>query len=93
MAINLIVKEAAELEIIEIVDWYVFKKEGLGDRFYKELLNEFDKIILRPTSYFYYKKDFRRAILKYFPYLIIFKATEKKLLFIRLSMVAEILRN
>ena len=80
MAINLIVKEAAELDIIEIVDWYDFKKQGLGDRFYKELLTEFDKIILRPTSYSYYKKDFIREILKYFPCLIILKATEKEII-------------
>ena len=80
MAINLIVKDAAELEIIEIVDWYDYKKQVLGDRFYKELLNEFYKIILRPTSYFYYKKDFSRAILKYFSHLIIFKATEKEII-------------
>ena len=80
MAINLIVKDAAELEIIEIVDWYNFIKHGLKNRFYKALLNKFDKIILRPTSYFYYKKDFSRAILKYFSHLIIFKATEKEII-------------
>lgn len=80
MAINLIAKEAAELKIIEIVDWYDFKKQGLGGRFYKELLNEFDKIILHPTSYSYNKNFFRRAIFKHFPPLIIFKGTEKKII-------------
>ena len=80
MAINLIVKDAAELEIIEIVDWYDYKKQVLGDRFYKELLNEFYKIILRPTSYSYNKNFFRRAIFKHFPPLIIFKGTEKKII-------------
>ena len=80
MAIEFIIKESARQEIIEIVDWYDFKKQGLGHRFYKELLNEFDKIIQHPKLYSYYKKDFRRAVLQHFPYLIIFKVSEMEII-------------
>ena len=80
MAIEFIVKESAKQDIMEVVDWYDFKKQGLGDRFYKELLSEFEKIIEHPKLYSFYKKDFRRAILKYFPYLIIFKVSKKEII-------------
>ncbi len=80
MGINLTVKETAELEITEIIDWYDFKKQGLGDRFYKELLNEFERIAKTPKIYSYYKKDFRKAALKRFLYLIIYKITEVEII-------------
>jgi len=75
MAIDLKVKETAELEIIEIIDWYNLKKNGLGEQFYKELLNQFKKISENPTFCSFYKNEFRKVSLNRFPYLIIFKAT------------------
>jgi hypothetical protein len=79
MAINFVVKESAKEEVIEIVDWYDYKQIGLGERFYKELLLEFEKIKQQPTIYAYYKKEFRRAVLKNFPYLVIFKVTAQEI--------------
>lgn len=80
MGIEFIIKESAKHDVIEIVDWYDNKQLGRGDRFYNELLNEFEKIKQKPTLYSFYKKDFRRAILKHFLYLIIFKVTEIKII-------------
>jgi plasmid stabilization system protein ParE len=79
MAIEFIIKENASMDVIEIVDWYDIKQLGLGDRFYKDLLNEFEKIKQNPKLYSFYNKDFKRAILKHFPYLIIFKVTENEI--------------
>jgi plasmid stabilization system protein ParE len=80
MVFNFIVKEDVLPDIMEIVDWYNHQQIGLGDRFYKTLLSEFEKIIKNPTSYSFYKKDFRRAVLKYFPYLILFKVYEQEII-------------
>jgi plasmid stabilization system protein ParE len=80
MAIEFIIKESAMQDVVEIIDWYNSKRSALGDRFYRELLNEFERIKQTSTLYAYYKKDFRRAILKHFPYLIIFKITEKEII-------------
>lgn len=79
MVFEFIISEGAKQDIIEIVDWYESKKKGLGNRFYNELLFEFEKITERPASYTFYNKDFRRAIPKHFPYLIIFKVYEKEI--------------
>ena len=79
MAIEFIIKETAKQDIVEIVDWYDNKKLGLGDRFYNDLLNEFEKIQQMPTQYSFYKDDFRRALLKNFPYLIIFQILENEI--------------
>lgn len=77
MVIEFIVAEGIIADIFEIIDWYNSKRPGLGERFYNELLNEFESIKRSPLKYAYYSKDFRRAVLKHFPYLLIFTATEK----------------
>ena len=80
MATDFIITETAKQDVIEIVVWYDYKQLGLGDRFYKELLIEFERIKRTPTIFRFYKKDFRRVVIKHFPYLIIFKLTEKKII-------------
>lgn len=80
MATDFIVTETAKQDVIEIVDWYDYKQLGLGDRFYKELLTEFERIKKNPAIFPFYKKDFRRVVIKHFPYLIIFKLTEKEII-------------
>lgn len=80
MGIEFLVKESAKNDIVEIVDWYDQKQAGLGERFYKELIKEFDKIEQNPKLYTFYNNNFRRSSLKHFPYLIIFKFTESEII-------------
>ena len=79
MAIEFIVKECAKNEIIEIVDWYNYKQSGLGERFYLDLMIKFEKIKRNPSIYSFYRKDFRRAVIKNFPYIVIFKVAENEI--------------
>lgn len=70
---EVIIEEKAAQEIEEIYYWYENKLTGLGERF----KNDFDKIIhtlsTHPNTYSFITKFHRRATLKTFPYLIIYR--------------------
>ncbi|MCZ7605623.1 MAG: type II toxin-antitoxin system RelE/ParE family toxin [Planctomycetota bacterium] len=65
-------QDAAFLDLAEADHWYESKLPGLGD----DLLNEFRatsaKIAERPRSYREVEGGARRALLRRFPYMIIF---------------------
>ncbi len=79
MAFKLRLTTRAQLDIWEVISWYESCEEGLGERFDTKVNNMLFEISKKPTVYSYFNKDFRRAILKHFPYLIIFKVFEKEI--------------
>ena len=38
----------AEIDVIEIAEWYDSRREGLGDRFVEEFLTVLDKLAINP---------------------------------------------
>lgn len=80
MGFKLKLSTQAQLDIWDIIDWYENKQPGLGKRFDSDLNTLFYKIAQNPTLYSYYQKDFRRAVAKHFPYLVIFKINENDII-------------
>jgi plasmid stabilization system protein ParE len=58
--------------------WYEEQQNGLGDLFLLELENCYDKLVLFPVLYNKVRKDFRQIILKKFPYVVVYKIIEEK---------------
>ena len=82
MAYKVTIMPVAQLDIWEIIDWYKSQNEGVGIRFSEKVNRLLLKISKSPTFYSYYKEDFRRAIVKNFSYLIIFKVIENEVFII-----------
>ncbi len=62
MAFNVKLTTQAQLDIWDIISWYESRKPGLGERFNAEVNKMLFEIGERPTQFYFYKVDFRRAI-------------------------------
>jgi plasmid stabilization system protein ParE len=78
MKYELIIKEEANLEIIESYLYYESKSIGLGDKFLNQLELYFDRIQKNPKHYQIKTKSFREAYIKKFPFLIIYEIIKKQ---------------
>jgi len=59
--------------------WYEMKQKGLGERFLLAVREELELIKLSPELHgFKSRKDFREAIVKDFPYLVVYKVYSKQ---------------
>ena len=67
----------AEKELYEAWLWYESELQGLGDRFQKEFLRKVGLIRNNPLHY-PLKEGLREAMTETFPYLLIYKISEKK---------------
>ncbi len=79
MGFKLKLSTQAQLDVWDIISWYEDHQVGLGEKFNSNLNTLFFKIAANPTQYSYYKKDFRRAVVNNFPYLVIFKITQNEI--------------
>ena len=77
MKYELIVKEEANLEIIESYLFYESKSIGLGERFLDNLDFYFDRIQNFPEHYQIKRKPYREAFVTKFPFVIIYEISEK----------------
>ncbi|MBI5916624.1 MAG: type II toxin-antitoxin system RelE/ParE family toxin [Bacteroidetes bacterium] len=73
MAYNIELHEIAEEELWEAVDWYDAQKEKLGREFAKELQEVVRLLKDNPQQFPKAFKDKRKAVLRRFPYVIIFE--------------------
>lgn len=71
------IKEEANLEIIEAYLYYENKQIGLGETFFEQLELYFDRIAENP-KHFEVKNNYREAYIRKFPYLIIYRIEENK---------------
>ncbi len=69
MIYKLIIKDEANLEIIESYLYYESKYLGLGDRFENQLEEYFDRISKFPFHYEMKRKPYREAFIKNFHFL------------------------
>lgn len=71
----------AEKEPLDSLGWYELSKKDLGIEFMTEINKVLDLIELNPLLFSIKRKLFREAVVKKFPYLIIYKIdfTSKKI--------------
>lgn len=78
MSYEIQVRRAAELDIAEAQVWYESQQSGLGREFRTEISRVIDRLAETPLIYQRVHRDFRRAIVRRFPYLVWYRvATEK----------------
>lgn len=79
MGFSLKINSSAQLDLKSAIDWYESKQIGLGKRF----LNEFEKTLSRIQAnpyIFKVENNYRNALLDIFPYIVIFKMSDKKII-------------
>lgn len=70
---QLLIKPRAIEMAKEAYDWYEEQQEGLGELFLKELDACYDRVEKWPLIYAKVKKNYRQAILRTFPYVVVFE--------------------
>ena len=80
MSFKLIIKDGAQLEIIEAFLYYEEKQEGLGESFLDHLDSYFKWIKDYPFHFSEKRKPYREAVIKRFPYLIIYEVFENEVI-------------
>jgi plasmid stabilization system protein ParE len=69
----LIIAPAAELDIVETIDWYDSTGPGLSSRFRSALDDTFQRIIDHPDAYAPLSRGLRRALLRRFSHGVYFR--------------------
>lgn len=72
MSYNLIIRPEAELDIQDAFEWYESQSSGLGSEFVRAVDACVSGIGRNPLAYQVIKKQARRALVRRFPYTIIF---------------------
>jgi hypothetical protein len=80
MTFKLIIKEEAQLEVIEAFLYYEGKQNGLGDLFLDHLNSYFKWIRNYPFHFSQKRKPFREAVVKRFPFIIIYEVLESEVI-------------
>lgn len=70
MAYKISIDPDARIDIIEAIDWYNDKQQGLGFRFYKQTKTALNNIQKNPLGYAIRYKTIHTAIINKSPYLI-----------------------
>ena len=69
---EIVIRPEAEAEISEAFRWYEDKNEGLGSEFMRALDASLSYIQRNPMAYAVIHKQMRRALLRRFPYSVIY---------------------
>ena len=77
---EIVVRPIAEEEISEAFRWYEDKAEGLGSEFMRALDASLSAIQRYPASYAVVHKQMRRALLRRFPYSVIYLYENDKII-------------
>ena len=83
MTPRLVVRAAAEADIVDAALWYEQRAQGLGTEFLRALDVAFAEIARMPDRFPAVHRECRRALLRRFPYAVYFVATPD-----RISVVA-----
>lgn len=75
---SLILLEEAKQEWLDASFYYEGKQKGLGARFYKAVQEHIEIITKTPKHYKKVKREYREIVVKYFPFLVIFRIDEPK---------------
>ena len=75
VSLPLIVREAAQEDIREAVDWYEHRSTGLGGQFLDRLDACLSLVARNPELFPEVHRRLRMAVLQRFPYLVIYRVT------------------
>jgi plasmid stabilization system protein ParE len=73
MSLPLVVRAAAQVEMLDARDWYEQQRAGLGDEFVTAVEQLFERISSMPEMYGVVTGDVRRAKLRRFPYVVYYR--------------------
>jgi len=76
MAVELVVAPEAELDLIEAYVWYESRRVGLGEEFLSAVDASMESIRRQPAIYARVHEEYRRALIRRFPYAIFFEYAE-----------------
>lgn len=76
MVPKLVVAPEAELDIAQAYVWYESRRVGLGDEFLNSVDACMDRICRQPAIYTRVHEEYRRALVRRFPYAIFFESAE-----------------
>jgi plasmid stabilization system protein ParE len=74
--------ERANKEVVDAAVWYEEKSKGLGNEFLNEIQKVIDTIEKHPKRYHNTKDYYREALVKRFPYIIIYYFTPEILIIV-----------
>lgn len=81
MKYEVVFRKEAQQDILEAINWYEKRREGLGDELFIAIENEKHFIESNPYHYEDKYKGIRKAITKRFPYIIYYRIeSDNKLL-------------
>ena len=69
--------EEAETEFNESYVWYGLQKDGLEERFRLAVDDTLQRIQINPEYFSYCKKPYRQALVKVFPFAIVFRINKR----------------
>ena len=78
MSYRVIFHPEAETELYESVIWYEEVLSGLGGEFLKEVEKIIHHLNLHPFIYSKKKKNYREAVLRKFPFVVVYKINARK---------------
>ncbi|MGD0023740.1 MAG: type II toxin-antitoxin system RelE/ParE family toxin [Xanthobacteraceae bacterium] len=78
-----IIRPRARLQIAEATDWYDSQTPGRGDDFLRLIEDTIESVCRNPYQYQVLRGDLRRAVLRRFPYLIIYAVSEDEVIVLR----------
>ena len=84
------ISPAAAQDLDDAYSWYDRKKKGLGDRFLSSVNVTLQSIQRTPAGYQIVYQNYRKAVLRVFPYVIFYKEEESQ---ISISAVFHTSRN
>jgi plasmid stabilization system protein ParE len=73
MAAKLAILSAAERDVDEAYGWYELRGPGVGEDFLRAVDARIEGILRNPTLCEVVYKDYRRAIVRRYPYVILYK--------------------
>jgi plasmid stabilization system protein ParE len=76
MAVRLVVEPKVEWDISDAYAWYEEQRVGLGEDFLSRLDACIQKILRFPGSYPVVHEQYRRALLRKFPYAVFYEFTD-----------------
>ncbi len=79
---RLIIEPEAEADLHDAYTWYDERREGLGDDFLLCVEAQFESIKEHPESFRVIAKKTRRAVLRRFPYVVLFLCKDDSILIV-----------
>ena len=79
----LFLRPEAEQDLAAARDWYDQKQVGLGDEFLNAIALALSELAQTPERHRYYHRNFRRVLLRRFPYKIFYQVIGERIVVFR----------